>query len=257
MFCAVALLAVVVWVALHMHYQSPIESVPANVEPSRPPFPGTPPRSDVYRRMAKLRATLLKRAVLEEKQKAESMDIFHQGRESADPVRRRKLMKEALRIDPDNQAALSTLAWMDLDDGDPENARALATECLAVDERNSECHTVLVASYTRFGKFDDAYLYLADCLDTNPKNINCLGGLVSYHLSKKDFATAASVVERMRVVDPNSMWTALHDADVQLAMGNRDAALVGFRRACDAGQSYACGRIQALSPQPPPAAGSN
>jgi Tfp pilus assembly protein PilF len=207
-----------------------------------------PFRSEVYKRITNLRLHK-KIAPSDPKNERElSWDRFNLAMRDLgrDTPTSEKLLKEAIELDHDNVMALQVLSGVYLNEGKKEEARNLATDCLAIDRKNQECHSVLIGSYMRYGEFDDAYQYLADCLLDTPENIHCLGGMQTYYLHNGQFHEAKEILDHLTRLAPDSVWTALAQANYYDRLGNPTRAVLYYDRACQQGQPYACQREKEL-----------
>jgi len=241
------LVAVVLAVGISLYLVAPV------MKP-KPPLAQTTPtattsavvsfKSETFKKISQLQKNHPSARSAKDEDRAKSQDLTKQAESAFESKAPRdqvkKLLKEALSLDRDNAKALANLSELTMESNDLLQARELATQCLGVDKNNLVCHRVLVASFTRTGKWDEAHPFLTDCLSVNPDDILCLGAMSSYQLNARQFNESKETVEKLKRLDPNSMWTHVAEADYLAGIGEKLAAAPHYKRACEMGQTYAC-----------------
>ena len=80
------------------------------------------------------------------------------------------------------------------------------------------------------------------CLDRWPESLACLGALGILSLRRSDFDEVRPVLDELKRRSPADVDTLVIGAEVSLHDGQSGEACASFKRACELGQSFACGR---------------
>jgi tetratricopeptide (TPR) repeat protein len=168
--------------------------------------------------------------------------------ETKDPDRARRLLWEALELDPDSIPVLRALAPKLLVDEDHAKASRLARHCRSLDETGELCQQIDEQSLSMSGDVERMASSVRQCLVATPGNLDCLGGMMHYHLAKGEVSDAALYLGRLTQEAPQAAPTLFASGRLQAAGGEYAEAAKLFRLACDEmNYAQACLRAEVLT----------
>jgi putative PEP-CTERM system TPR-repeat lipoprotein len=106
----------------------------------------------------------------------------------------------------------------------PEESRKLLDQALELDPKNDEIVTADAEWYLRQGKPEQARERFADAIELNPLKLIPRLGHIRASLSAGDTQAAVKEAEELKKLQPNSILVLFQDSVVQLAAGNYEAA---------------------------------
>jgi hypothetical protein len=162
-----------------------------------------------------------------------------------DPARSRAVLRAALEATPDDHRLMGALGQKLVLDESLE-ARALAVQCLNVAPDDPVCTEVLERAIDPDPRDDPTSGFLEGCLEADATRVACLASMGVERLRGGDVDGARTAAARLAEIAADSPLTALTEARVLSAEGKYAEALLRFDAACEAGQTYACYRAQAL-----------
>ena len=166
--------------------------------------------------------------------------------ESDDPALARKLLREALELDPENPGALETLSLKLLLDENHEEAQSLADRCLKVSAGNRACEQVANYAIEKSPTVERLAGGVTKCLEQTPNNTDCLWGMVNYHLVHGRVNDAAMFAGRLSQAAPDSPMANFGQARIKSASGKYGEAKPLMEMSCRQGNQDACFRADLL-----------
>jgi tetratricopeptide (TPR) repeat protein len=170
---------------------------------------------------------------------ADSIQQALQALEAGRSEEAQSKLEETLDLEPDHPVALYNLALMEMDRLDPTEALTRFERVVALSYQTSDAEmaelraralTSIGVLYQRQKRIDDARQAFLDATRANPRESTAWKNLANLHLEDKDYAAAASALERAHELLPDDRETTLNLVTT-LRLGGRHSQAAALLKA--------------------------
>ncbi len=148
-----------------------------------------------------------------------------------DPARRQAALDEALRLAPDEAAALRMRGLLHAEQDRDTEALADLDRALELEPQHLPTYEAKAALLTKMERYDEAILALDKAQELDPRSIFPLLQKARVHLLQENYAGALHELDRARNLEPENVGVLMLQAGVREEAGEREKALADIDEA--------------------------
>jgi tetratricopeptide (TPR) repeat protein len=138
--------------------------------------------------------------------------------------------KQAARLAPDNEEAVSMLAYLYNDEGDSAKAAAIINQVPEA-QRTSKLYATLGYSYEQMKEYPHAVAAYRKAVELDRDNLDAMRGLAQNLLNNNQTDAALDEFKQIADADPHDVHTLMSMAEIYRREGKFDQALDALKRA--------------------------